>query len=86
MGSTNTGLWKLLGIGSGRYNKIINKIIHLFNSNRFLYVIDDPPRILKKQALLNKVITISNDTMIKYKLTSNKILSKHFFQYNSYST
>ena len=80
MDSTNTGLWKLLGINSGRYNKVINKIIHLFNSNRFLYVIGDSPHILKKQALLNKVITISNDTMIKYKLTSNKILSKHFFQ------
>jgi len=83
MSSTNTSLWKLLGISSGRYNEVINKIIHPFDSSRFLYVIADPPHILKnlKQALFNnKVITICNNTMIKYKLFSNKILSKHFFQ------
>jgi len=55
MGSTNTDLWKLLGISSGKYNKVINKTIHPFNSNRFLYVIGDPSYFLKnlKQALLN---------------------------------
>jgi len=41
------------------------------------------PHILKnlKQALLNnKVIIICNNKMIKYKLSSNKILSEHLFQ------
>jgi len=46
-------------------------------------VIVDLLRILKnlKQALFNnKVIIVCNNTMIKYKLPSNKILSEHFFQ------
>jgi len=54
-------LWKLLGISNERYNEVINKIIHPFNSSRFLYVIADLPHILKnlKQALFNnKVITV----------------------------
>jgi len=46
-----------------------------------LYVIADPPHLLKnlKQALIsNKEITISENTVHKYKLPTNKIHLSHF--------
>jgi len=81
MGSGNTRLWKLLNISTGKYSKIKNKIIHLFDSTRYLYIIADPPHVLKnlKQALINnESITISDDIIRKYNLPSNKIELKHF--------
>lgn len=77
----NTGLWKLLGISTGRYNNTVNCIIHPCDINRYLYIIADPPHLLKnlKQALIsNKVITISENTVHKYKLPTNKIYLRHF--------
>lgn len=38
MGPGNTGMWKLLGISTGRFSKIINSIRHPFDTNRFLYI------------------------------------------------
>jgi len=81
MGSGNTGLWKLLGISGNRFSKIKNYIIHPFDSTRNLYIIADPPHILKnlKQALLNNgILTISDDIVRKYNLPSNKIELEHF--------
>lgn len=81
MGAGNTGLWKLLDISTGRFSQIKNFITHPFHSTRKLYVIADPPHILKnlKQALLNNgTLTISDDTVRKYKLPSNKIELRHF--------
>lgn len=81
MGPGNLGLWKLLGISTGRFSQIVNHVTHPFDSNRNLYIIADVPHILKnlKQALLNNsVLTISNDVMEKYNLSSNKIELNHF--------
>jgi hypothetical protein len=41
MGPRNVGLWKLLGISTGRFSKISNYIIHPCDSNRYLYIIGD---------------------------------------------
>lgn len=76
MGSGNTGLWKLLGISTNRFSKIKNYIIHPFDSTRYLYIIPDPPHILKnlKQSLLsNGILIISDDIVLKYNLPSDKI-------------
>lgn len=81
MGSGNTGLWKLLGISTNRFSKVRNYIIHPFDSTRYLYIIPDPPHILKnlKQSLLsNGILTISDDIVLKYNLPSDKIELKHF--------
>lgn len=81
MGPANTGLWKLLGISTGRFNKITNSIIHPFDPNRHLYIIADPPHIFKnvKQALItNHVITVPDNLVLKYNLPSNKIDIRHF--------
>lgn len=65
--------------------KIVSSIPHLFNNpfdpTRYLYIIADPPHILKnlKEALCNnELIIISNDLVLKYNLPSNKIELKHF--------
>jgi len=67
----NTGLWRLLGISTGRFSKITNCITHPFDPNRYLYIIADPPHIFKnlKQALItNHDITIPNNIVFKYNL------------------
>lgn len=81
MGPGNVGLWRLLGINTGRFSKIIISITHPFDANRLLYIIGDPPHILKnlKQALVsNGTIIVSNDVVIKYNLPCNQIKLKHF--------
>lgn len=81
MGSGNIGLWKLLGISTGRFSKIKNSIVHPFDSNLCLYIIADPPHLLKniKQALIsNHIITIADNIVCKYNLPSNKIELRHF--------
>lgn len=68
MGPGNRGFWKLLGISTGRFNKITNSIIHPFDPNRHLYIIADTSHILKnlKQALIsNHVITVPDNLVLK---------------------
>lgn len=70
-----------MGISTGRFSKIINYITHPFDTNRYLYIIGDPPHILKnlKSALVsNETIIISNDVVMKYNLPSDKIELQHF--------
>lgn len=81
MGSGNIGLWRLLGISTGMSGEIVNRIVHPFDVNRYLYIIADPPHVFKnlKQALINnEIITISEDIVIKYNLPTNKVKLKHF--------
>lgn len=83
MGPGNVGLWRIIGISTGRFSKIINSITHPFDSNRSLYIIGDPPHILKnlKQALVsNGTIILSNHIVIKYNLPCDKIQLKHFYE------
>lgn len=81
MGSGNLSLWRLLGISTGRYAAIKNSITHPYDCKRKLYIIADPPHLIKnlKQALVNnEFITISDDIMTRYNLTSKNIEIKHF--------
>lgn len=83
MGSGNVGFWKLLGISTGRFSRISNYITHPFDTNRYLYIIGDPPHILKnlKQSLIsNETIIISNDIVTKYNLPSDTVKLKHFYE------
>lgn len=81
MSSGNTSLWKILGISTGRYTKMKNYIVHPSDPTRNLFIIADPPHILKnlKQALINnEFMTVSDDIMVKYNLPSNKIELEYF--------
>lgn len=83
MGSGNVGFWKLLGISTGRFSRISNYITHPFDTNRYLYIIGDPPHILKnlKQSLVsNETIILSNETITKYNLPSDTVKLKHFYE------
>lgn len=83
MGSGNVGLWKILGISTGRCNEIINKITLPLYTNRNLFIIGDAVYIFKnlKQALVNnETVIISDDIVLKYNIPSNKIELKHFFE------
>lgn len=48
MGPGNVALWSLLGISTGRFSTITNYIIHPSDPIRYLYIIADPPHLIKK--------------------------------------
>jgi len=81
MGSGNTGLWRILGISTGRHSEIVNYVTHPFDASRNLYIIGDLPHVFKnlKQALINnEVIIVPNNIVRKYNLPTNEIKLKHF--------
>lgn len=81
--SGNTGLWRILGISTGRHSEIVNHVTHPFDASRNLYIIGDPPHVFKnlKQSLINnEIIIIPNDIVRKYNLPTNEIKLQHFNQ------
>lgn len=79
MGSHNQSMWRELGI-SGRYGKVSCNVSHSSGSSTKIFVLADVPHLIKnlRQAFLtHKTFTISDNTVRKHKLPSNKICISH---------
>jgi len=74
MGPVNTGLWRHVGIHSGR-SHITTSIPHPFEPDRPLYFVADPPHLLKNlwNCVLTNGISLNPDIVTKYNLPSDVV-------------
>lgn len=81
MGSANQAMWSMFGIHASRYTPISNKCIHPFDTSRYLYFFHDTAHAFKnfKEGMLsNKIITIPDKYVQKFKLPNNQANAYHF--------
>ena len=74
MGPVNTGLWRHVGIQSGR-SQITTSIPHPFEPDRPLYFLADPPHLLKNlwNCVITNGISLNPDIVKKYNLPSDVV-------------